>query len=267
MKPIIESSYLILGMGNIGKIMIQRLLDVGVPNEQILINDVDGPRLAGVAAQYGVKGIELSDPKIKNADVVILATPPKAVIEVLSLLGKTLHAKQLVISMAAAVPIDYMRSVLPETIPVARILPNPPSLLGKGMNPVAFEPGTKQVVKDFVFALLEVMGSTIEVQDSLMTWCVGLSGAALRTILPVLEGMTLAGVEAGLSQNEARRVAALNMAGVAALALETDLSFEQIHELTPMQTLDEKVVSNLFLETARSTQQKVETTQKKLMEN
>ena len=74
-------------------------------------------------------------------------------------------------------------------------------------------------------------------------------------------------MEAGLSQNEARRVAAVNMAGIAALVLETDLSLEQIHSLTPMQTLDEKMVSDLFLETARNTRQKVEATQAMLMEN
>ena len=41
MKTIKESSYFILGMGNIGKILVTRLLEVGVPKKHILINDVD----------------------------------------------------------------------------------------------------------------------------------------------------------------------------------------------------------------------------------
>jgi hypothetical protein len=40
---------------------------------------------------------------------------------------------------------------------------------------------------------------------------------------------------------------------------------DQIRTLTPMQTLDEAAVSDLFLETARSTRQKVEATQASIL--
>jgi pyrroline-5-carboxylate reductase len=266
MKNIKASSYFILGMGNIGKILVQRLLEVGVPNKNILINDADTSRMTTASAQYKVSAVNLEDAQIGSTDVIILATPPKTVVEILKSLEKTLRPGQLIISMAAAVPIVRMRSVVRQEIPIVRILPNPPSMLGKGMNPVAFEASVTPDVKTFVHTLLEVMGKTIEVKDDQMTWCVGLTGAALRTVLPVLEGMTQAGVEAGLSQDEARRVAAQIMAGTAALALETDIALEQIRSLTPMQTLDEKMVSDLFLETARNTHQKVEATQTMLMQ-
>lgn len=267
MKNVKEIDYFIIGMGNIGKIMVQRLLQVGVTKDRITINDVDSARVASVSGEYGVKSLALEDAGVSALDVIIVAASPKAVPDVLKTLDKNMHAGQIVISMAAAVPISYMRKMVSQPVSIVRILPNPPSLLGKGMNPVSFEPSEKPDVKELVMNLLVVLGDTIEVDDDLMAWSVGLTGAALRTIFPVMDGMIRAGLEAGLSPEESRRVAARIFNGVSALALETDLTMEQIHNLTPMQTLDEAVVSDLFLETARNTRQKVEATQASIVGN
>jgi pyrroline-5-carboxylate reductase len=86
----------------------------------------------------------------------------------------------------------------------------------------------------------------------------------MRSVLPVLEGMTQAGLEAGLAAAEARRVAAQVMLGTAALVLETGLSFEEIKALTPMQTVDETRLSQLFLEAAQGAKAKVDRLQQKL---
>jgi pyrroline-5-carboxylate reductase len=261
MKNVKENSYYIIGMGNIGKILVQRLLKVGVTKEQINVTDVDLSRVDGVTTEFGVKALDMDNTRVGDVDVIIVAAPPKAVPDILKTMDSSLHADQVIISMAAAVPLSYMRKMVSKPVSIVRVLPNPPSLLGKGMNPVSFEPAEKAEVKEFIKALLAVLGDTIEVDDSLMAWSVALTGAALRTIFPVMDGMVRAGMEAGLSPEESRRVAARIFHGVSALALETDLSMEQIHNLTPMQTLDEAAVSGLFLETARNTRQKVEATQ------
>lgn len=261
MKNLKENNYYIIGMGNIGKILVQRLLQVGVKKDQIKITDIDSTRVDGVSADFGVKALAIDSTGVGNTDVIIVAAGPKAVPEILKTMDGCLHAGQVVISMAAAVPLSHMRKMVSKPVSIIRILPNPPSLLGKGMNPVSFEPAEKADVKEMVKSLLAVLGDTIEVDDHLMAWSVGLTGAALRTIFPVMDGMVRAGIEAGLSLDDSRRVAARIFNGVSALALETDLTMEQIHDLTPMQTLDEAAVSNLFLETARNTRQKVEATQ------
>lgn len=90
----------------------------------------------------------------------------------------------------------------------------------------------------------------------------GLSGAALSSLLPALEGMTQAGVEAGFSSSQAREIAAQVMLGTAALALQTGLTYEGIKTLTPMQTLDEAAVAKVFVEAARAAKEKIDQLQK-----
>lgn len=99
-----------------------------------------------------------------------------------------------------------------------------------------------------------------------MNWCVGLSGAAMRSLVPVLEGLTKAGMDAGLSDRQARRVAAQVMLGTAKLVLQTDLTWEEIKTLTPMQTVDEVKVMELFYDAARTARETIEGVQRKLQE-
>jgi len=96
-------------------------------------------------------------------------------------------------------------------------------------------------------------------------YCKGwLAGAAMRSVLPVLEGMTQAGIDAGLSEADARRVAGQIVLGTAALALQTDLSFDKLKALTPVETVNEPAVAQLFREAARTAKEKMERAQEKL---
>jgi len=82
--------------------------------------------------------------------------------------------------------------------------------------------------KGLVQELLTTLGDSLEVEDELMIWCVGLSSAAMRSALPAMEGMTRSGLEVGFDERKARRLAAQVMLGTAELALQTGLTFDEI---------------------------------------
>lgn len=257
--------FAILGAGNIGRILLDRMLASGVPANNLVICDSVEGRAEAVASQFGVRPVLISDVTACNADALLLAIPPKAIPGLLETIGTWLRPGQVVISFAAAIPLERLESLLPPVVMVARVMPNAPSLIGHGMNPVAFGRRVTPKGREMVDAILDCLGETIEVSDDLMNWCVGLSGAAMRSLLPALEGMTLVGIEAGLPEKDARRVAAQVMLGTAVLTMQTDLSLEEIKALTPMQTLDEEALRQVYLVAARSAQEKMEQFQRKLM--
>lgn len=258
-------TYLTIGMGNIGRILVSRLKAAGVPAARLLICDADAERAKAAAAEFGVRPVTLDDESARRADVFLLAPAPKAVPPLLRQLAPHLTPEQVVVSFAAALPLDNLQTLIPG-IPLVRVMPNAPSLVGQGMNPVAWGPAVTPPARERVEFVLQALGQSLETPDERMNWCVGLTGAAMRSLLPALEGMTRAGVEAGFSEEEARRMAAQVMLGTAALALQTDLSFEALKSLTPMQTLDEAALSQIFLEAARAARDKTEANQKKLLE-
>ena len=115
-------------------------------------------------------------------------------------------------------------------------------------------------------AVLATRCDSIEVGDDQVNWCVGSSGAAMRSLVPVLEGMTQAG-RGGLSESYARRIGAQVMLGTVAIALETDLSWDEIKGLTPMLTVDEPAVTQLFVDAARGATARTDGLQRKLWES
>jgi len=260
-----KNTYAIFGMGNIGRILATRLRAVGIPGGQISICDSDPVRAEATAREFAAQPIVLSASTACAADVILLATPPKAISGILRQLAPKLTQNQVVVSFAAALPLSKLEMLLPGKA-VVRVMPNAPSLVGNGMNPVVYGASVTDHARTQVKFVLDALGKSVEVADDLMNWYVGLSGAAMRSLLPALQGLTKAGEEAGLSHPDARHLAAEVMLGTAALVLKTDLTFEQIKALTPMQTVDDDALVLLFLDAARSAQEKTKANEKKLLE-
>jgi pyrroline-5-carboxylate reductase len=259
-----EKHLTVIGAGNIGQILLERLRAAGVPANHLVVCDSDLARAGAMAEKYGVRTVSLNDEAACAAEAILIATSVKAVSEVLGALSARLRPSQVVVSFAAAVPLSRIEALLPPGITVVRVMPNAPSLVGQGMNPVAYSAGVTAEARALVDAILSTLGETLVVRYDQMNWCVGLTGAAMRSLLPVLEGMNRSGVEAGFSEAESRRMAAQVMLGTAALVLKTTLTFEQIKALTPMQTVDEAALAQLFFEAAHTAKEKTDSLQRKL---
>jgi pyrroline-5-carboxylate reductase len=258
-----ELSFTLIGAGNIGRILLKRLLEHGVTAEHLSVCDSDTERAQLAADEFGVRTATLDNADACGADVLLLAVPPKAISAVVRQIRELLRSGQTLISFAAGIPIAHLERLLPPGIAVVRVMPNAPSLVGEGMNPVAYGSAVSPEQRAIVEALLATLGVSLEVRDEQMNWCVGLSGAAMRSLLPALEGMAQAGMEAGLAPQDARRLAAQVMLGTAALVLRTELSFDEIKSLTPMQTVDEVAVASLYLNAARSAMEQIKQMQSK----
>lgn len=188
-----EKHLKIIGLGNIGRILLERLRTAGVPADALVICDSDPARAGAMAEKYGVRTVSLNDDAACAADAILIAAPPKAVPEVLVALATHLCPGQVVISFAAAVPLSRIEALLPPGVAVVRVMPNAPSLVGQGMNPVVYGSSVSPETRTLVAAILSTLGETLVVRDEQMNWCVGLTGAAMRSLLPTLEGMTRAG--------------------------------------------------------------------------
>ncbi len=263
MNMLCDMRLVVVGAGNIGRILIGRLQAAGVPARQITVCDSNLECQSAAAATFGVKATGLGE-AIDSADILLLAASPKANIEILQTVGTRLTASQIVISFAAAVPLQKLEALVAEGVAVARIMPNAPSKVGVGMNPVAYGKSVEPAAKTLIEELLAALGESVEVRDDRMNWCVGLSGAAMRSLLPALEGMTQAGIEAGLAPEAARRVAAQVMFGTAALVQQTNLPFDEIKALTPMETVNEKELAQTFLAAAQEAKRKIDRLEEKL---
>ena len=81
----------------------------------------------------------------------------------------------------------------------------------------------------------------------------------MRSLIPVIEGMINSGHKAGLSTKKARKIAAQVMLGTAELVEQLDeTSLADIKALTPMETVDEGQVAQIFEDAASGAKAKID---------
>ena len=266
MSGLEETRIAFIGAGLMGGILIERLVKTGRPPARILAVEPSAERRAELERKWGVLIGDDMRRASEFANTLILAVPPKTVRGVLRDLAPLLKPKHIVISLAAAVPLEALEQIAGKGIAVVRVMPNSPSRVGQGMNPVAFGRFVTQEAREWVMALLACWGQTIEVPDVLMNLCVGLSGAAPTYIFPIIDALTEAGVAGGLPLTNARHIASQVVLGSAAMVLETGETPTELKALTPLRPLREADAKALFREAVESAHTQMDTLQAKLSE-
>lgn len=264
MRDLTNHEYVIIGLGNIGAMLVERLIHLGVSSTSIHIADENAERARGIESRLGGVVVNLDDLSAISPAVWMLCTGPRAILPVIQKIKPWLKPEDFLISFAAAVSIENLENAAPNTVNVIRVMPNMPSLVGSGFNPVCFSRRNSAASRSMMLELLTLLGQTIEVNDEQMNWCVGLSGAAMRSILPMIEGLVRAGAEAGFTEEEARFMAARVVSGTGNLVAQSKLSLTEIKDLTPMQTLDEVLLEGLAYQTVIDSKRKIDQLQKKI---
>jgi pyrroline-5-carboxylate reductase len=260
-----DLKFTFLGAGIIAGVFIERLLKAGgVKPEQIFATDIRKDRLEELNNQFG---IQVSPNNIEGAglaDVLFLAVPPNAVKSVLSEVRSTLRPDALVVSLAAAVPTWLMEGILENQNPVLRVIPNPPSLIGRGMNPHCLGRHVKREDLPFIASLLALFGETIRIDESLMNVATALTAVGPTYIFPVIKALKDEAVRMGLSEQDAQFAAAQTVSGAAQLVLETGKDPEVLKAMISTQTLNEAEARALFNAAFQTACEKISSAEKKL---
>jgi pyrroline-5-carboxylate reductase len=156
-----------------------------------------------------------------EADVVILAVKPDVVVPVLQGIGSLLRPEQTVISIAAGVPLVRLERNIPRPVPVVRVMPNTPCLVGAGAS--AYALGSNAGPRDAARAeaVFSSVGRVVAVKEALLDTVTGLSGSGPAYIYLVIEALADGGVRMGLPRDVALVLAAQTVLGAARMVLET----------------------------------------------
>lgn len=128
-----DKKFSFLGAGVIARVFAERLLKTGVASPgRILATEIQTQRLGEIQNRFQIQVSEQNIDAVHFGDVVFAAVPPNAMKPVLAEVTHSVQPSQMLVSLAAAVPILLIESLLPRAIPVVRLIPNTPSLTGGG---------------------------------------------------------------------------------------------------------------------------------------
>ena len=178
------------------------------------------PRL-DVFASWGVTPRASNSEVAQNCDVIFISVKPYAVTQVLEEMRPVLSKDTLVVSVAAGVTIATMETAAGPGVPVVRVMPNTPCLVGCVAAGMAAGTHCEPKHTETVATLFNAIGKIHEVKESLLNAVTGVSGSGPAYIFQVIEAMSDGGVLAGLPRNIATDLAAQTVMGAAKMVLET----------------------------------------------
>ncbi len=211
-----------LGAGNMSEALIKGLLHAKVlPPERILASDAKADRLEHLHALHGIRTTTDNHTLLRESDVVVLGVKPQVINKVLTEVGADLRPDQLLISVAAGVPIDALEARLPAGSRVVRSMPNTPATVQAGAT--AISAGAHAHDDDMRMAreLFEAVGRVVVLDEGLLDAVTGLSGSGPAYVMLIIEALADGGVKVGLHRDTALLLAAQTVFGSARLLLET----------------------------------------------
>jgi len=211
-----------VGAGNMAGALMRGLLQSDtVAAEQIRCSDVKDERLAELHEKYGIETTTDNDALVRWADVVVISVKPQIVDRVLGSISGGLAETDLVVSIAAGVPIDALEARLPPKAKVVRSMPNTAAIALAGATAIA--PGTHATAADLAVAkaLFDAVGRCVVLDETLLDAVTGLSGSGPAYVMLMIEALADGGVKVGLGRDTALLLAAQTVYGAAKLQLDT----------------------------------------------
>ena len=193
-----------------------------ITSDQICIADKSPEKLEQLKSQYQVEVKEIGAIG-KSCNVIFLAVKPQDLADVLNELKQTIQPETLVISIAAGKTIKFIEDQLQSNNSVIRAMPNTPAQIGKGISAIAA--GTKVSGDELKIAteLFSTTGEVVVVTEDKIDAVTALSGSGPAYFFYFIEAMVKAGVELGLTDEIATKLAIETISGSAAMLKESNL--------------------------------------------
>lgn len=212
----------IIGAGNMGYALAVGLTKAGITaKNNIILSDKDKKKLAFCETE---KFSVSTDNKkaVTMADIVFLAVKPHLVKDVLKDIQPVLKAdRHILVSVAAKTTIDDIYSVIGNTLSVFIAIPNTAIALGESVTAISTRVKDKQI-RSLVEKIFSSVGIAFMVEESLLGAFVVLGSCGTAFAMRFIRALMLAGIEAGITPEMGKRVAAQVIKGAANIILQSN---------------------------------------------
>jgi pyrroline-5-carboxylate reductase len=209
-----------IGAGNMARSLVSGLIAAGTDAGRIRASDPDAAQRERLAA-LGIVAVDTNEEAVSGADVVVLAVKPQMLGRVLP--GLPIEAGQLVVSIAAGVPLEALERWTPAGTAIVRCMPNTPALLGAGVTGMFANAAVSPAQRDSADAVLASAGRTVWVDDEdLLDAVTAVSGSGPAYFFYLMESMIDAGEALGLDRDTATLLTLETAYGAARMAREGD---------------------------------------------
>lgn len=188
------------------------------PCGNIFAYDISDAALNSAKENFKINIVNSIDELVRLVDVILIATKPFVVSDVLKELeGKT--QGKLVVSILAGVTTSRIEDMLNDT-KVVRVMPNTPAFVQEGMCALCGGALAQDSDLDFVESMLKNIGRTVRVGEKDIDIVTAISGSGPAFYYYIVDLIARAGKKLGLDYNTCLTLSAQTALGSAKMMLE-----------------------------------------------
>lgn len=155
-----------IGAGRVTRIFLQAFKNRNVLFKRISVMDTDSDIISRIRKDFREINTTSDDlQKVVRSDVVFIALHPPVIIEMLEKIKPLLAESSVLISLAPKITIEKISFKLGGFQNIARLIPNAPSVINDGYNPVCFSGGMSASDIQLLTSIFEVLGKCIVVDE------------------------------------------------------------------------------------------------------
>jgi pyrroline-5-carboxylate reductase len=230
-----------IGGGRITQILLQGLARAGQMPEEIVISDPNEKVIQVLQKNFqGIHGVVGNNHLSAAQGVVFLALHPPAILTCLEDIRACLDEEAVIISLAPKLTIKQLSDRLSGFQRIIRMIPNAPSFLNAGYNPVTFSPVFSLEEKEGWLSWFRLWGeSPVVLEDNLEAYAIITAMGPTYLWFQLYELLKIA-KSFGLEQADALRGISGMAVGAVKCMLEEDRNAEEVMDLIPVKPLLEE---------------------------
>ena len=216
-----------IGCGEMASTIIKGLLNSGFTNITDILASTHTDKSASDRSKVLKITVITNNKEVaKNSEIIILATKPNQIKNVLNEIKEEINGK-LVVSIAAGVKILNIEEIIDKS-PVVRVMPNTPMLVSEGMCGICLGKLATEKEEKFVTDMLSQVGKVITVPENQIDIVTAISGSGPAFFYQIFEDIAQAGVKLGMDYEKALMLAIQTAIGSAKMTLNRTKSVPEL---------------------------------------
>jgi pyrroline-5-carboxylate reductase len=208
----------LIGAGNMAGALARGWAAASAGPDELLFSDADEARSRALAEEVAGRLAGSNRELAESADVIVLAMKPGALAAVAEDVRVPVSERSLpVVSILGATPVAAVERALGDGTAVLRFMPNVAAEVRQGTFCYSSGAALDARAERDLLDLFGLLGELVPVEERLMEAATAIAGCGPAFMALVVEALTDAGVEQGLTAAQASRIAVNTMAGSAAL--------------------------------------------------
>ncbi len=226
-----------IGGGRITHIFLKALGSRTLPPETATVSDSQPEVLSRLQAAFPAVTVTADNRQAASRDIVFVALHPPAIKSVLPEIRDCLAARTIVVSLAPVLTFQKLADLLGGFSRLVRMIPNAPSVVHAGYNPLAFHPSISAEERAEIESLLAPLGQNPAVAEETLEAYAILAAMGPTYFWFQWQALRRLGDSFGLSPADTDSALEAMLRGSVDTFFHSGLSFEEVWDLIPVKPL------------------------------